>query len=763
MKNSIQIFLLTIFFAISVLAQSVQVQKATEGNDVQSYAIDARPFLEETEKEVTEYLKENPNYFEEQKLQKTTAWNFTVGTTKEWHARDSGENQWYKVASTCRAVGINCYIFVEDAIWGTHANQVAVDGIKNAFDSSTPANGSKGIFQIDTETFGSPPDIDADAKIVILILDIQDGYTGSGGYIAGYFHSVNEVPGDNSNMAEMYYLDANPSDLLTESGLNNVMGTTAHEFQHMIHFNYHNGSPDKPSQSTFMDEACSEVASVVCGYGIRRQTLFNSDYNQYLEEWRDGDDVLKDYTRASRYMTYMYDQFGTDFLGKFVQSTSTSISAVNDALSKLSTSTALRFNESIENWFMANVLNDKTINPTWGYTTPGIGTINPLDHSNPNFSSSTIKVANLGADYISFSRGKNLTINFNDFGSGILKFKALKYKADNSIDIEDISAGTEHTFSDFGTTYNKITFAVLNTNASFKRNYKYTSTGDVSGGLELAYDIGKPSGVLPLANNDTVSVVFDGVPGGTLDSIRIALRQAGSIHGGIYEFTGSSRPTPLGKALVPNLTVTSNIAVRPPWDDVAKSYPVPFPNWITVDLTSNNIDVSKPFVAAFVVEGSYVAPNYAQRIMISEQPDDAENRHSYSYFTPSGDGERDWYFITASAGNIYAYLIRAYVNLGATDVEKQSDVIPSEFSLQQNYPNPFNPTTDIQYAIPSESYVSIVVFDVLGKEVATIVNERQSAGSYKADFNASNLPSGIYLYRINAGNFSETKKMMLIK
>ncbi|MFN3345700.1 MAG: T9SS type A sorting domain-containing protein, partial [Chloroherpetonaceae bacterium] len=92
-------------------------------------------------------------------------------------------------------------------------------------------------------------------------------------------------------------------------------------------------------------------------------------------------------------------------------------------------------------------------------------------------------------------------------------------------------------------------------------------------------------------------------------------------------------------------------------------------------------------------------------------------------------------------------------------------VVPEKFELAQNYPNPFNPTTVIMYQLPLSSDVKLEVFDVLGRKVATLVNARQEAGSYVANFNASayNLTSGVYFYRLQAGNFTETKKMMLVK
>ena len=86
-----------------------------------------------------------------------------------------------------------------------------------------------------------------------------------------------------------------------------------------------------------------------------------------------------------------------------------------------------------------------------------------------------------------------------------------------------------------------------------------------------------------------------------------------------------------------------------------------------------------------------------------------------------------------------------------------------KFSLANNYPNPFNPSTKIQYTLPTNEFVSLKVYDIIGREVATLVNQQQSAGVYDVNFNASNLTSGIYFYKIDAGSFVDVKKMMLIK
>jgi hypothetical protein len=94
------------------------------------------------------------------------------------------------------------------------------------------------------------------------------------------------------------------------------------------------------------------------------------------------------------------------------------------------------------------------------------------------------------------------------------------------------------------------------------------------------------------------------------------------------------------------------------------------------------------------------------------------------------------------------------------DLEMES---PAKFELEQNYPNPWNPTTTIRYQVPVNIMVTIKVFDVLGKEVSTLVNEVKPAGNYEVILNGHNLASGIYYYQMKSGNFIDTKKIILIK
>ncbi len=103
-----------------------------------------------------------------------------------------------------------------------------------------------------------------------------------------------------------------------------------------------------------------------------------------------------------------------------------------------------------------------------------------------------------------------------------------------------------------------------------------------------------------------------------------------------------------------------------------------------------------------------------------------------------------------------------YTYGGAIDVASQSE-IPIEFALNQNYPNPFNPTTTISFTISKSSNVNLQIFDVLGNKINTIINEQLTPGYYKANFDASNLSSGIYFYKLETDYVTITKKCLLIK
>ena len=122
------------------------------------------------------------------------------------------------------------------------------------------------------------------------------------------------------------------------------------------------------------------------------------------------------------------------------------------------------------------------------------------------------------------------------------------------------------------------------------------------------------------------------------------------------------------------------------------------------------------------------------------------------------------YFMNTTENGLLCYIDNVFVgNHSAIGIQPIGTNVPKVFALRQNYPNPFNPMTNIEFDLPKSEFVRLIVFNTLGQEVKTLVNETKQAGSYRVDFDASNLPSGAYFYRIIAGDFVQTNKMILVK
>ena len=122
------------------------------------------------------------------------------------------------------------------------------------------------------------------------------------------------------------------------------------------------------------------------------------------------------------------------------------------------------------------------------------------------------------------------------------------------------------------------------------------------------------------------------------------------------------------------------------------------------------------------------------------------------------------FMVNASVGYAVGYNGRIFKTVnGGIGIQQISTEIPKSFYLSQNYPNPFNPATKIRFALPRGSFTRIVVYDALGRETETLVNEQLGAGTYEVNWDAADMPSGVYFYRLSANDFFETKKLILIK
>lgn len=735
--------------------QSADKLEVAEPGAVTSFPIDGTPLLKKQYHDAVNYALTHPEILDRQAPRKTSANGFSEGDAHTWWVLNIETDLYYQDKSTCRAVGKNCYIFVEDSLWNVRVTQAAVDSIVNDFDNRTPADPTRGIFTMDTSAFGNPPDVDGDPRIILLICNVQDGFSGSGGYVQGFFDPSQEVPGSHSNYAEIYYLDANPTDLTKANGIRSAMATAAHEFQHMINYNYHRTS----IEPTFINESCSKLAEIYCGYPASDLSLYANETNHYLFDWRTYDNtlVLNDYSRAQRFSLYLWDRFGIAIFRYIVQSRQISeIAILNDALSKAEV--PLTFDELFTDWLIANVMNDTSSNRLYGYAYPNLPASNGKLLYNPN-TAGTGAVQRVGAQYLTFAGGSDLSATFQNTDNNANLSVIAVERGDGTDRVVPVVFGSRFYEPGYGITYSSICFAVINRDPHDSVKFSYDASGNVpTTAMELKYDDLEPLGSYAWAPLDTVCVTFEAYQDGILDSIRVALKNSGSMEGGIYKFTGSQNPTPLGQLLVPITVSISTSSANP--------YPVPFNNWATVDLTSQSISTDKPFAVAFVMGNNPGIPG----VMYTNYPGQ-KAYHSYTWVDsarayPHPPG---WYYITRGDSAVAIYLVRAYVSV-STGTKEVVELTPKGFALEQNYPNPFNPSTIIRFSIPGSGFVSLKVYDVLGRMVRTLVSEVKHQGSYEVAFNAGDLPSGVYFYRLSVRsilgrevNFSQVRKLVLIR
>jgi hypothetical protein len=246
------------------------------------------------------------------------------------------------------------------------AIQAAIPGLARGLDSLTPAssrNPELGIVDNDEAVFGKAPTkfaADWDYKTNFLLTNIQDGFTGSGGYIAGFFAPNDQTSSTGSNQMNVLFIDSHEG---LSGGVAGLLGTIAHEYQHLIHYGLY------PSSEVFFNEGCSEVASIVCGYKSRSNSVFLSNTNVSMMRWSysDNTQVLSDYARAMTFMHYMNEQYGESFTTKFAATKAKGTSRIAQALTGIGSSDT--WQDVFKGFAVANYLQTYGADPRYGYKT----------------------------------------------------------------------------------------------------------------------------------------------------------------------------------------------------------------------------------------------------------------------------------------------------------------------------------------------------------------------------------------------------------
>ena len=661
-KNTSQIILLTFLSIIGAQERRATIQSGPIDylDSLPERALCAFPILtnEFTQAHLQKMKRDYPSIYNKMLIPPTLNKSPKVGTIEKfWVLVDDGQggSKSEEVTAELLAKGNNTAIWADTSKISSSSNisSSLADQYIELLESKTPSmsrDSTKGIYALELEYFGSPPNYDGDGIIDFLFADI---FSGAG----GYFYSLDQTAGTGSNQRDIVYLDTYASVSYTE-------GTLSHEMQHLIHYNY------DPNESVQFNEGLSEMATMIAGGDHISHAHYLNQADQMSWTWESS---AAHYAMASLFVLYFVEQLGDESIKSFIQFNAggnpmQSWQAFNQLMYNYNT--GLSKKEWLVNWFTANYLNDQLVSPKFGYKKwmPMRARLT-AKHLSGVVSAPANTVKNYGVNYIAYeSSADSMEITFTAT-SGSPSIRSLEYN-DSTIVIKALSNGTKHLIYHDSLKVNRALFIVTNAE-DIPISYEYVSSGtDASGWTgfeEIAHDDGSSDlfttsdgnsfGFLGWGNNYTGSgwgVAFDP----KMDANQLVELKV--ITAFDQEFSGSGTPASADKdfyihiwEITDNLGSVKDVVLPILW---STSRSAVTGDWSRIDLTPYKEQLSNlgPIVIG-IVEDDTVGTYFAM--------DKNVNDNNYTYaFNYNGSGGLDpmsGFSIGGESLNGWNYMFRA--------------------------------------------------------------------------------------------------------
>jgi hypothetical protein len=715
------------------------------------------------------------------------------------------------VETSLRGVGEHCYVFVADTEWTVEVTKDVVDNVIHAFDSSTPADPNKGIYQICHDVFGVEKDTDGDPRINLVFFDIRDEY-GKGRNDrysdlpkAGYFDTrdLSSIAQDpHSNTADIIYIDTDP--VISAGTCYNAI---TDNFQRMVQLNV------DPNEEQWLVEGLSTIAEVICGYGFvdykiptgKPSVPFKTPLTSWTG-WQAGKPSdLYNLHNVFLFTLYLYEQFGgTQIIKALAADKENGLKSLENVFKNLNINTTI---SQLYDDFAVACFKDKLNHPVYGNKygflatdtqLPGQGNINwdrdeVWDKENQwSYNFYKLKTDNIPKTFLFNGNDKSIfsiqvlesagdfTINKADGDSkGQAQMDLSGYKQDINIIVCSKSADgpvpSPYVLSRDTAAPKYVNLGIFQ-NPSVERNVDIYIVSKERLFLDIPTTDPNVKGTLGEGPEVTVKL------GKTTKTI-IGERSFADSLQTMYQYRAQF-----------NLWDNGNYSLTVKGQDMTGNVIEPVTNTISVKkiLASDGGSVS---AAQNGCELS-IAPNALKRDVIIScvmEPDRQGTGGIYR-FGPAGvsmevpallkiyldPSRQDVPAVYQQSGSTWQHCeSRIDPKVGVLEVRVDrlgefklaydgmengsQPVLPTTFNVSQNYPNPFNATTTIEYQLPERAQVSLILYNMIGQRIAELMNQPQNAGFYTVNWDAKECASGIYYYVFTAGQFKKTSKMLLIK